>query len=78
MATVRMRCPECGEEWNTKADKTREEWGVVTYYADDLCPECEAEGEVIDDQIDRDCWADIQYDSMIEEQWSNPERTSLR
>jgi hypothetical protein len=63
-----MRCTnrKCETEWNTKAEKFKEEWGVETYYADEYCPDCETVGRVIDDNVDRDAWADAQYDTLYE------------
>ena len=69
--TVELRCldPDCKEKWTSSATQVREEWGPEIYIDDENCPICKTQGEVIDENIDRDTLADMQYDSMIEEKY---------
>jgi hypothetical protein len=63
-----LRCPECDKEWVSLAERYRDEYyGLCTDIDEEDCPECGAEGVVIDCDVDRYTWADRRYDNRIEE-----------
>lgn len=63
-----LRCPDCGFEWLSSAERYKDEYyGLCTDVDEEDCPECGAEGVVVDDDVDRYAEMDYRYDRMIEE-----------
>jgi hypothetical protein len=66
--TVTLRCPDCGEEWEAKGERYRDEYyGWCLEIDEEYCPVCHTGGVVIDDEEDRYILADRRYDSRLEE-----------
>lgn len=62
-----LRCPECSEEWTSRAEKHREEWGWDIQIEEEKCSVCGVTGRVIDYEDDRYAAADMAYDRWVEE-----------
>jgi hypothetical protein len=62
-----LRCHDCGLEWLSSAEQYKDEYyGLCTDIDEEYCPECGAEGVVVDDDVDRYAEMDYRYETRRE------------
>jgi hypothetical protein len=65
---ISFRCPECGEEWESRGERYKDEYyGWCLEAESEYCPACDTIGTILDDEEDHYGEADYQYDRMVEE-----------
>jgi hypothetical protein len=65
---ISFRCPECGEEWESRGERYKDEYyGWCLEAESEYCPACDTIGTVLDDEEDHYADADRHHDNRIEE-----------
>jgi hypothetical protein len=66
---ISFRCPECGEEWESRGQRYNDEYygWCLDEVESEFCPACETVGAVLDHEEDHYADAERRYNNSIEE-----------